>query len=1189
MGKVVLFISMGLVMLGAAGWFLFPGARTDLIQSLPFFGSSSSGQVTLTYWGLWEPKEVIQPLLDEYQSQNTNITIEYQMRDPETHYETIQSRLGGEGAPDIIRVHSTWIPFLQNKLVPIASDVLSTSQYEEAFYRAKTPVYQDTNPADDILVKRDGKYFGIPLMIDGLALVYNRDLFLEEGIVNPPGNWNELRDYSKQLTKKNSRGEIVQAGAALGYSENIDYFSDIIGLMFAQNGVRFVDKDEKVTFHQTLSPIGSNLATEALSFYSLFATTEQSWDPTWRNSTLEFTDGRVAMVLLPSHRLHEVLGKAPDFEVGVSLAPQLAITGSQDDAIYWGNYWVETVSKTSKNSKEAWKFLKWLSGKDLIQKELDKEKNLANLETLELQTIDAAKYLVEYDFVLSLGGKEHQSIATRQEKAAFIAEELEKLELVQDAQVIKIITEQTNPTTQETFDYQENFNRVGVRLDDEDKEDESISILPAISIGLNKKTGTDAIELSEKIRSEMELLEEDNKLVGYEVIYTGDVAIDINYQINSLQENAMTGLIAVIVIVFLFVSLRSAILSAIFIITVMSATFVGLYAIGYSLNVISLFALILVLGLFVDDAIVVVEAINYKVRQGFKGTVAVRKAIEDIGLADILGTITTLLVFAPMAFTSGILGEFIRLIPITVILSLSLSIILAITIIPFVANLLLALTQRNKPQEVGDKPFVNVSDVVLVRYDIASILTAGPGRLIRKFGNKISQFISWYLAKPGRKYLVIAQTIILIVLGTMYASNLTFSVFPSPKDADYLTVSASYPAGTSITQTENIADDIEAIIIDKYEEEINRIDYYYANRDGLQLFLNLTEMSQRDITAITIQDTLDEEFEEWMEDNENDANIKVELMSAGPPTADYPFAMQVFDDDPVVLEKAGKVIQNFLDEREIENDEIVSEVVVDNSDLISKRNGRRYIQVKAKISDATNTGLIITLRDQIIDEFDEDVLETLNLETDALEFDFGQESENLESFESTMVALAVALVLMYILLITQYNSFLLPLLIFMAIPFSFPGLFPGLFLTNNSLSFFTALGIMGLTGIVVNNTIILVDFANRKRDQGLSINEAITESIRIRFRPILATSATTIAGLLPLGLSDPFWESLTFSIIFGLISSTTLVLLAFPAFFSVFEDIRKLKEKIPGYQAIRANNGADNEHVDESPFDQTPA
>ena len=353
MRRAVIFVAIGLILLGIAGWIIFPDVRSDILERLPFFNSEPQA-VTLKYWGLWEPREVIQSLLEQYQSENPNITIEYEEKDPEDYAQQINSRFGIEGGPDIVRVHNTWLPLLVEKLAPLPTEVMSVEEYEATFY-----------PVNAVFQKKSNKYYAIPLMVEGLALIYNRDIFTANGVSNPPQDWETFRELAKLLTQKNSSGEIVQAGAAMGYADNIDYFSDIIGLMLAQNGVQFQDEEGRVTFHNSISPVGGNLAVEALRFYNLFASDEQSWDPTWGNSTDEFAQGRVAMVLLPSHRILKILADNPDFAVGVAPVPQLPVAGDSGQ-VGWANYWVEAVSATASSTTEAWKLLKWMSEKEQL-------------------------------------------------------------------------------------------------------------------------------------------------------------------------------------------------------------------------------------------------------------------------------------------------------------------------------------------------------------------------------------------------------------------------------------------------------------------------------------------------------------------------------------------------------------------------------------------------------------------------------------------------------------------------------------------------------------------------------------------------------------------------------------------------------------------------------------------------------
>jgi multidrug efflux pump subunit AcrB len=153
---------------------------------------------------------------------------------------------------------------------------------------------------------------------------------------------------------------------------------------------------------------------------------------------------------------------------------------------------------------------------------------------------------------------------------------------------------------------------------------------------------------------------------------------------------------------------------------------------------------------------------------------------------------------------------------------------------------------------------------------------------------------------------------------------------------------------------------------------------------------------------------------------------------------------------------------------------------------------------------------------------------------------------------------------MYALLVLQFNSYTYPLLIFLGVPFSFPLLFPGLALTDNKFSFFTVLGLMGLMGIVVNNTIMLLDFAKIRMDEeNKTPREAIVGALKRRFRPLVATTATTVAGLLPMALTDPFWESMALTMIFGLISSTTMVIIVFPVYYFMLEHTTRFFSSLP--------------------------
>lgn len=777
-------------------------------------------------------------------------------------------------------------------------------------------------------------------------------------------------------------------------------------------------------------------------------------------------------------------------------------------------------------------------GAKALSDEIDKDANLPKSAEVEILTINAGAIDGKHDLIFTLSAS--KGVADLQTKADFVASELEKEGVISEANAIKLVTQETNPATGEQFDYQTSFNRIGL------KNGEIVDFLPAISIGVVMKGDIGSTKLSEEVHQKVDKIIEEGNLDDYTVTYNGDIASGLNKQISDLENNGTTGLIAVVIILFLIIGWRASIVVAIFIPTVIAATLVGLYLIGYTLNIIVLFGLILVLGLFVDDAIVVVEAIDYQKRKGKKGLKAISAAISDIGVADVAGTLTTILVFLPMAFVSGLLGEFIKLIPITVIVSLILSILIGLTIIPFLSNIFITDKKEVRTKRGLFKIFNFVFDLIL----------HGFGRMINKLGYYSGRFVYHYLKWKLLAFLMAVLSVILMVGGVSFASKLNFSVFPPAKDSDEISMFLTFPEGTAIGQAEEIAKDAEVVILLRAEEYIEEFNYFRSNQNEAYINIVLTPMKEREITSKQIVENINIGFE-----NFGDTRVRVEQTGVGPPIDEFQINLRIFSDDIEILRFATTDIKTFLADKQITETESVTDVLVTNLETVSKVDKKRFASVKVKISDPNNTELILGLQKNIESEYDKETLESLGLAEDALGFDLGQEGENLDSFNSTIVAFALALILMYGLLVFQFNSFLQPLLIFLAIPFSFPLLFPGLYITNNPISFFVMLGIIALSGIVVNNSIFLVDYANRNRKDGKSIETAISKAVEVRFRPIVATSATTIVALLPLTLTDPFWESLGLTIIFGLAASSLMVIFMLPLYYATVEGIRDTKSK----------------------------
>ena len=295
-------------------------------------------EVTLKYWGLWEQSNVMTGVLADWNKDHPNIKVEYSRQSPKEYRERLQSALARDEGPDLFRFHITWTPMLKNELESVPADVMSASQFESTFY----PVAKEH-------LRSGTSFLGIPLEIDTLALFYNQEIFQAAG-KTPPTTWDELRKLAIELTTKDETGKIQTAGVALGTINNVDHWSDILGLMMLQNGADLTNPTD-------------SLAEDALTFYTVFNKTDQVWDETLPGSTLAFATGKVAMYFGFSWDVFEIKNINPNLDFRVVPVPQLPGTD-----LTWASFWVEGVAKKSKYQKEAWEFLKFLSTPETLQK-----------------------------------------------------------------------------------------------------------------------------------------------------------------------------------------------------------------------------------------------------------------------------------------------------------------------------------------------------------------------------------------------------------------------------------------------------------------------------------------------------------------------------------------------------------------------------------------------------------------------------------------------------------------------------------------------------------------------------------------------------------------------------------------------------------------------------------------------------
>ncbi len=771
--------------------------------------------------------------------------------------------------------------------------------------------------------------------------------------------------------------------------------------------------------------------------------------------------------------------------------------------------------------------------KTIIKEAISEKVRIPDGAKYEVQTPNIGKFDNKYDIIINVY-KDDTDLETLQSTADKVASELAKTDEIIQAEVIKAIQKRVNPITNEEIPIQERFTKI-VKFNDG-----RLDSYEAVSIGLLKNESLDAIKFSNAVQKSINSLKSKDEFKDYNIEITQDFAPTILQQITSLESNTVGAVIIVLLIVALLINIRSAVILASFVVIVVASSILYIYFSGNSLNIISLFALVLVLGVFVDDGTVVVEAIETYRSQGLGRIESVRKAINSIGIAKIAGSVTTILVFIPMIFISGVLGDFIRLIPITVITTLILSLLLALSLVPGLASLLLKQHKKQENQNFIDR--------------IENLLNM-TGSLVIRSGEITGKFVYGYVRKPIFLTVMLIVSLVFIILGGSFASKLKFSIFPPAEDGDELTISIQPLGLPNIDKQKQIVESVNNIL-EKYQAGIQRV-IYRGSILSTTGSVELSPSDRRDITASELAKSIEKELK-----NIPDSVISVSQVSSGPPRDQFPFKIQVYSDDTETLRRATNELKENLISLQYTNRDgqkvELAEVVVRNVDTIYRENNQRIASVEAKFNTQVDTNDITTIQNKVIEQTKNKLTELgLDINKD-IGRDLGSESRNRESFDSAIVGLYIALLVMYAYLVAQYSSYSLPILIFMAIPFSFPLLFPGLYLTGNPMSFFVMIGILALAGIVVNNTIIIVDTANALlKENGGNISKAIAEATASRVRPILVTSLTTIGGLLPLALSDPFWEGLAFTIVFGLLSSLIMVLVFFPGYYFIFQTVRQ--------------------------------
>jgi multiple sugar transport system substrate-binding protein len=342
----VIIISILLILLFVFITVLLPKLKTNAVKV-----------TTLNYWGLWEDRSIMEGVISDFEAKNPTIKINYKIQQKTDYRSRLVGRLAKDSSveevPDIFRIHSSWLPAFSGKIAPVPATVANSIGLDTDFYN----VYKND-------LKKGNNYLAIPLMYDGLSLFYNLDL-IEKAQVTIPKTWWDFQSLTSKITVRDSEGRITVAGVAMGLTDNVDHWQDIVGLILKQNGADITKNDSE----------NNGKIQDVITYFTNFKKDYKTWDETMPNSTEAFINGKLAFYFGPSWRVFNIKDGNPSLKFAITTVPQLATiadksTNSSADLtnIHWATYWVEAVNNKSSHQKEAWKFLEYLASKEGLQK-----------------------------------------------------------------------------------------------------------------------------------------------------------------------------------------------------------------------------------------------------------------------------------------------------------------------------------------------------------------------------------------------------------------------------------------------------------------------------------------------------------------------------------------------------------------------------------------------------------------------------------------------------------------------------------------------------------------------------------------------------------------------------------------------------------------------------------------------------
>ncbi len=734
----------------------------------------------------------------------------------------------------------------------------------------------------------------------------------------------------------------------------------------------------------------------------------------------------------------------------------------------------------------------------------------------------------------------------------------------------------------------------------------------SIGVGVFKVQDANIVETGEGVRKAVEDLK---KLLppGVEIKTINATSDSIKSALNNVKMTILEGAMLTVLIVFLFLhSWRSTIITGLTLPIAVMATFIAIYAFGFTLNFLTLMALSLCIGLLIDDAIVVRENIVRHLGMGKNHHQAANEGTEEIGLAVMATTFAIIAVFVPIAFMSGIIGRYFLQFGITVAVAVLVSLFVSFTLDPMLSSIWL--------DPAGDR---------FRRLPWLGRMMSRIEQLVQRAHQIYGVMLSWSL-ENRIKVLVIA---LVLFVSSFFIVPLVGTEFMPETDEGFISLRLNTPIGSSLEYTDAKAHQAEDVL--KSFPEVVIAETNVGTDDGTNYARINLKLSERKITHRRSQKELEKVIRAKL------ASIAGIELSVGYNKPIFisilgPDAQKLTELSQGVMKEVAK-IKGITDLESSErganptlairiNNELASDLGVNTAqigqalrpliagDTISHwqaadgqnydvnvrlpKSGRRiasdlgdlYMTSNRVRADGTPQMVLLRQVAEFVPTFSAQQIKRLDLqrrislyagvegrpsgdagsEVEALlkkmgpelppgyRFDVaGQTQDMNESFSSMVAALGMAVIFIYLILASQFGSFMQPLAIMASLPLALIGVFLALLLTGTTLNLFSMIGFIMLMGLVTKNAILLVDFTNQGVREGKSRKQAICDAGQVRLRPILMTTLAMIFGMLPmsLGLGDggETQAPMGRAIIGGVMTSTLLTLVVVPVLYTYLD------------------------------------